>query len=169
MKRARATLGTLLFFIVAPATVAGLLPWLISEWRFEDPFPFYAPVRVLGGLLLATAVGYLVHAFARFVTEGLGTPAPVAPTEHLVVGGIYRYIRNPMYAAVVAVIIGQALLFGQASLLPYAALIGILQAAFVRFHEEPALLRRYGAEYETYRREVPGWWPRWPPWPGVER
>lgn len=73
-----------------------------------------------------------------------------------------------MYAAVVAAIFGQALLFGQGSLLLYAALIGLLQAAFVRFHEEPALLRRYGEEYETYRREVPGWWPRWRPWPGVE-
>lgn len=168
MKLVRATLGTLLFFIVAPTTVAGLIPWWITGWQFEEPLPLYAPARVVGGLLLTVAVGFLVNSFIRFIIEGLGTPAPVAPTEHLVVGGVYRYIRNPMYAAVVAAIIGQALLFGQPSLFLYAALIGLVQAAFVRFHEEPTLLRRYGREYETYRRNVPGWWPRWRPWSGVK-
>jgi protein-S-isoprenylcysteine O-methyltransferase Ste14 len=167
VKRVRATLGTVLFFTVAPAVVAGVVPRWISRWRLEEPFPYYAPVRVVGGLLLAVAVGFLVHAFVRFVTEGIGTPAPVAPTEHLVIGGVYRYIRNPMYAAVVGAIIGQALLLGQPALLLYAAFIGLVQAAFVRFHEEPALLRRYGSEYEMYRSEVPGWWPRRHPWDGA--
>jgi protein-S-isoprenylcysteine O-methyltransferase Ste14 len=168
MKRVRATLGTLLFFAAAPAVVAGVVPWWISGWRLDEPFPYYLPVRVVGGLLLAIAVGFLAHAFVRFVTEGLGTPAPVAPTEHLVIGGVYRFIRNPMYAAVVGAIVGQALLFGQATLLLYAAFIGLAQAAFVRFHEEPALLRRYGTEYETYRNQVPGWWPRRHPWTGAD-
>jgi protein-S-isoprenylcysteine O-methyltransferase Ste14 len=163
----RAAIGTVLFFCVAPGVVIGLGPWLLSRWRMADPFPFYEPVRVVGALLLVAAVGFLVSAFVRFVVEGLGTPAPAAPTEHLVVGGVYRYLRNPMYVAVVAAILGQALLLGQGVLLWYAAGIGLLQAAFVRFYEEPGLRRRYGAGYDAYRRAVPAWWPRLRPWSGT--
>jgi protein-S-isoprenylcysteine O-methyltransferase Ste14 len=101
-----------------------------------------------------------VHAFARFVSEGLGTPAPVAPTEHLVVGGLYRYVRNVMYIAVTAAILGQALLLGQSVLLAYGALMWAFMAAFVKLYEEPTLADRYGAQYEEYRRAVPAWWPR---------
>jgi protein-S-isoprenylcysteine O-methyltransferase Ste14 len=159
-------LGTILFFFVAPGAVVGLGPWLLTGWRMADPFPFYAPVRVVGAVLLVAAVGFLGTAFVRFVVEGLGTPAPIAPTEHLVVGGIYRYLRNPMYVAVVAAIAGQAMLFGQGGLLWYAAAIALVQAAFVRFYEEPELRQRYGAEYDAYREAVPGWWPRRRPWTG---
>ena len=88
----------------------------------------------------------LVQAFARFVREGLGTPAPVAPTETLVVGGLYRYVRNPMYLAVLATIVGQALLLGQPILLGYAFVVWIAFASFVRFYEEPHLTRRFGRE-----------------------
>jgi len=159
-------MGTVLFFFVAPGVVVGLVPWLLSGWRMADPFPFYAAVRMVGAVLVAAAVGFLVNAFVRFAVEGLGTPAPIAPTEHLVVGGIYRYLRNPMYVAVVAAIVGQAMLFGQSVLLWYAAGIALAQAGFVRFYEEPGLRRRYGAEYDAYRRAVPGWWPRLRPWTG---
>jgi protein-S-isoprenylcysteine O-methyltransferase Ste14 len=144
--------------------VAGVVPWWMTGWRFATPLPFWAPARVAGGLLTAAAALVLVSAFARFVIEGLGTPAPVAPTEHLVVGGLYRYVRNPMYLAVFTAIIGQALLFGQSVLVPYALVVGLLMFAFARWYEEPALLDRFGAEYETYRRAVPGWWPRLRPW-----
>jgi protein-S-isoprenylcysteine O-methyltransferase Ste14 len=144
--------------------VAGVVPWWLTGWRFATPLPFWAPARFAGGLLTAAAALVLVSAFARFVIEGLGTPAPVAPTEHLVVGGLYRYVRNPMYLAVFTAIIGQALLFGQSVLVPYALVVGLLMFAFARWYEEPALLDRFGAEYETYRRAVPGWWPRLRPW-----
>jgi protein-S-isoprenylcysteine O-methyltransferase Ste14 len=98
--------------------------------------------------------------------EGRGTPAPVAPTERLVTGGVYRYVRNPMYLAVIAIIAGQALLLGQPVLFVYGALAGAAMVAFVRFYEEPELARQYGSEYETYRRAVPGWLPRLTPWNG---
>src|SRR3954470_15667253 len=98
----RAAAGTALFLVVAPGVVAGLVPWLLTGWDASDPWP---PLQVMGGLLIAAGVGVLLHAFARFVTEGLGTPAPVAPTEQLVVGGLYRYVRNPMYLAVGATIV----------------------------------------------------------------
>jgi protein-S-isoprenylcysteine O-methyltransferase Ste14 len=121
-------------------------------------------VRILGALLVGVGVVVLVQAFARFVVEGVGTPAPVAPTERLVVGGLYRYVRNPMYLAVAAIILGQAALLGRPVLLLYAAAFGAAVAAFVRWYEEPALRRQFGAEYEQYLRAVPGWWPRRKPW-----
>ena len=106
----------------------------------------------------------LVQAFARFVAEGHGTPAPVAPTERLVIGGLYRYVRNPMYVAVVAAVLGQALLLGRPVLLAYAAAVWLCTAAFARWYEEPVLAARYGAQYEAYRRAVRAWLPRLHPW-----
>lgn len=151
----RATIGTALFFAVAPGTVAGVIPWALTGWHTGTwtLWPVGLPLLLAGG-------AFLLHAFARFVTEGLGTPAPVAPTERLVIGGVYRYVRNPMYLAVVATITGQALLLGRPVLLGYAALVGAVTATFVRLYEEPTLSRRYGPEYDAYRAAVPGWWPR---------
>ena len=106
----------------------------------------------------------MLASFVRFVVEGRGTPAPVAPTDALVVGGLYRYVRNPMYLAVVAVILGQALILARPVLLVYAALVLATTATFVRVYEEPTLAERYGAEYDAYRAAVRGWWPRLHPW-----
>jgi protein-S-isoprenylcysteine O-methyltransferase Ste14 len=164
VRKVRAAAGSLLFLLVAPGVAAGLVPWWLTGWRVEELFPHWWPLRVLGAIVLAVGVGVLLHAFARFVVEGVGTPAPVAPPERLVVGGLYRYVRNPMYVAVTATIVGQALLLGQPILIAYAAGFLVLVAAFVRWYEEPTLLRRFGPEYEAYRRAVPGWWPRRTPW-----
>ena len=98
-----------MFFVLAPGIVAGLLPWLITGWRAE---PVWPPLQVLGWIVLVPSVAVLVSAFVRFVVEGFGTPAPVAPPTKLVVGGFYRYVRNPMYLCVLGAIIGQALVFG---------------------------------------------------------
>jgi protein-S-isoprenylcysteine O-methyltransferase Ste14 len=144
--------------------VAGLVPWWLTGWHFTTPLPYWGPVRLIGAILTLAASAVLISAFVRFVTEGVGTPAPVAPTQHLVVGGLYRYVRNPMYLAVVGAIAGQALLFGQLFLIVYGAGMGLVMLAFARWYEEPTLLARYGAEYEAYRRAVPGWWPRLTPW-----
>jgi protein-S-isoprenylcysteine O-methyltransferase Ste14 len=100
----------------------------------------------------------------RFVVEGAGTPAPVAPPGQLVVGGLYRYVRNPMYLAVVATIAGQALALAQPALLGYAVAVGAAMAAFVHGYEEPTLSRQFGEQYQAYRRAVPAWWPRRRPW-----
>jgi protein-S-isoprenylcysteine O-methyltransferase Ste14 len=162
VSRARAAAGTLLFFVLAPGVVAGVVPWLLTRWETASPLPFWAGLRVVGAVLLLAGAGVLVDAFVRFAVEGLGTPAPVAPTAHLVVGGLYRWVRNPMYLAVTATIVGQAFLLGRPVLLLYALGVSVAFVAFVRGYEEPALERRFGAEYETYRRDVPGWWPRRP-------
>ncbi len=159
-----AAVGSSAFFVLAPGVLAGLLPWWLTGWQGRQPLPYWAPLRVAGVVLLAAGVVVLVHAFVRFVVEGAGTPAPVAPTEHLVVGGLYRYVRNPMYLAVAATIVGQALALGQPVLLLYAAVVCVAFGAFVHWYEEPVLSRRFGAEYEAYRRAVPAWWPRLRPW-----
>jgi protein-S-isoprenylcysteine O-methyltransferase Ste14 len=166
VRRLRAALGSALFLLVAPGVVAGLIPWALTGWHLEPAPPL---VRGAGALLIALGAGFLLHAFARFVIEGLGTPAPVAPTQRLVVGGVYRYVRNPMYLAVGATIVGQALLLGQPELLAYAAVFGVAVVCFVRLYEEPTLADRFGESYEAYRRAVPGWLPRLPPWPGPDR
>jgi protein-S-isoprenylcysteine O-methyltransferase Ste14 len=159
--RLEAALGSAAFLVAAPGVVAGLVPWLLTGWRSSNP---PVPVAVLGALLIALGAGVLLHAFGRFVVEGRGTPAPVAPTERLVVGGLYRHVRNPMYLAVGAAIVGQALLLGRPLLLAYAAAFWLVVAAFVRGYEEPTLSARYGEEYAAYRRAVPAWWPRLWPW-----
>jgi protein-S-isoprenylcysteine O-methyltransferase Ste14 len=147
-----AAAGSAAFFVVAPGVVAGLIPFWLTGW---DPEPVWLPVRIAGIALIAAGVPVLVHAFARFVVEGLGTPAPAAPPERLVVGGLYRYVRNPMYVALVAVIVGQALALGRFGLLLYAAVVWAAVATFVRVWEEPALARRFGPAYEEYRQAVP--------------
>ena len=163
MRLRRAAFGSALFFLAAPGVVVGLVPWWLTHWELR---PASMAIRVLGGLLLAVALPVLVSAFLRFVRDGLGTPAPVAPTERLVVTGAYRYVRNPMYVAVIAAIVGQALLLGQTVLLYYAALVALLVVSFVRLYEEPVLRRQFGEQYEAYRRAVPGWWPRLRRWKG---
>jgi protein-S-isoprenylcysteine O-methyltransferase Ste14 len=119
--KAPAAVGSAAFFVLAPGVVAGFIPWWLTGWEVREPLPQWAPLRVLGVVLLASGAIVLLHAFGRFVVEGVGTPAPVAPTQHLVVGGLYRYVRNPMYVAVLAAIVGQALVFGRLVLLLYAA------------------------------------------------
>jgi protein-S-isoprenylcysteine O-methyltransferase Ste14 len=157
VRKALAAIGSALFFLLAPGATAGLVPWWLTGWEVND---YWVPARLAGALLLAVGTIVLVSAFVRFVVEGVGTPAPVAPTEQLVVGGLYRYVRNPMYVAVAATIVGQALLLGQPILLAWAALFLAVTATFVRLYEEPALRQRYGAQYDAYREAVPGWWPR---------
>jgi protein-S-isoprenylcysteine O-methyltransferase Ste14 len=169
MRRPTAAIGSAVFFLLAPGVVVGLIPWLLTRWQAGEPLPYWMPLRLIGVVLLISGLIALLSAFVRFVVEGLGTPAPVAAPERLVVGGVYRYVRNPMYVAVLAAIVGQALLLGRPVLLLYAAGVWLVVAAFVRFYEEPTLTRRFGADYEAYRRAVPAWWPRLRPWDPVKR
>jgi protein-S-isoprenylcysteine O-methyltransferase Ste14 len=169
MRRPTAAVGSAAFFLVGPGVMAGLIPWLLTRWQVREPLPYWVPLRVLGGVLLVAGLIVVIQAFVRFVVEGFGTPVPVAAPERLVVGGVYRYVRNPMYVAILAAIVGQALLLGQLGLLLYAAAFWLITAAFVRFYEEPTLTRRFGVDYEAYRRAVPAWWPRLRPWKPSER
>lgn len=84
-----------MFLLLAPGVVAGLIPWWLTRWRVREPFPYWLPLGVAGLILLVVGAVVLLEAFARFVFEGLGTPAPVAPTERLVVGGFYGTYAIP--------------------------------------------------------------------------
>jgi len=157
--RIRAAAGTSVFLVIAPGVVAGLVPWLLTGWDSSGPPAWLAAI---GWALIALGTAVLLEAFARFVLEGVGTPAPPAPTEKLVVGGLYRYVRNPMYLAVAAVILGQAAVLGRWVLVAYVLVFGVVVWSFVHWYEEPALRRQFGSAYDDYVRTVPGWWPRRP-------
>jgi len=158
MRKPTAAAGSALFFAVAPGVVAGLVPWWLTRWQVRGPLAHWAPVRAAGLIMLILGAIVLIQAFVRFVAEGHGTPAQV-------LGGLYRYVRNPMYLAVVAAITGQGLALGQPVLLGYAAIVWVTVASFARWYEEPALARQFGEQYQAYRRAVPAWRPRTRPWP----
>ena len=163
MRKPSAIAGSAGFLIVAPGVVAGLIPWFLTD-GYGLPLSSSAAVTGAGWVLILAGLAVLLHCFARFVLEGAGTPAPIAPTERLVVGGAYRYVRNPMYVAVLSIILGQALLFADWSLVIYVGAVAVTVFTFVKFYEEPTLAGRYGREYDAYRRAVPGWLPRFTPW-----
>ena len=169
MRKTIAVLGSALFFAVAPSSVAGLVPWWITRWEFRPPFFDLDATRAVGILLIVAGLPGLVDSFGRFALQGLGTPAPIAPTQNLVVTGLYRYVRNPIYVALVAVILGQAVLFGDQRLLLYGALVFVAFHIFVLAYEEPTLRESFGAEYETYRANVSRWIPRLTPWRAAPR
>ena len=156
-------LGAVLFFVLAPGTVAGVIPYLLTRWEFHHWHAWTIPARMAGAVLIVSGVAALIECFRRFVTEGQGTPAPVASPTTLVVRGLYRHVRNPMYVAVVIIVIGQALLFGRFILLGYAATVWLLFTAFVVLYEEPKLARTFGVSYARYRAAVPRWVPRFTP------
>lgn len=156
----RAALASLVHFVAAPGIVVGLIPWLLTGWE-SSAMPSWAwPLRLVGAALVLGGVGLLVREFVRFVVEGRGSPAPPVPTERLVVTGPYRYVRNPMYVAVVAAVLGQAALLGRPVLVVYATGLGLVMWGFVRAYEEPALQHQFGEAYDDYRATVPGWCPR---------
>jgi protein-S-isoprenylcysteine O-methyltransferase Ste14 len=163
VRKPSAAIGTTAFLVV-PVVVGGLGPWLLTRWHVRGGGPAWLPLRILGVVMIVVGAGVLLHAFVRFVAEGAGTPAPVAPTERLVVGGLYRYVRNPMYLAVAAVIIGQGMVLAQLGVLAYAVAFIAVVAVFVHLYEEPALQRQFGVDYTNYRQAVPRWWPRRNPW-----
>jgi protein-S-isoprenylcysteine O-methyltransferase Ste14 len=163
MRKPSAIAGSAAFLILVPGVVAGLAPWLLTN-GYGLPLSSSAAMIAAGSILVMAGLAVLLHSFARFAFEGAGTPAPIAPTERLIIGGAYRYVRNPMYVAVLSIIIGQVLLFADWSLVLYAGVVAAAVFTFVRLYEEPTLARRYGDEYEAYRRAVPGWLPRLTPW-----
>jgi protein-S-isoprenylcysteine O-methyltransferase Ste14 len=169
MRRVFAILGSAVFLVIAPGIVAGYLPWRICGWHFGPPWMGIRWLRLLGVLFIAAGLPVLLDSFARFALQGLGTPAPVFPTRHLVVTGLFRYVRNPMYVAVVALILGQGLVFGSVRVLEYGLAVWAGFFLFVLFYEEPTLRSSFGSEYEEFCANVPRWIPRLRPWrrPGL--
>jgi protein-S-isoprenylcysteine O-methyltransferase Ste14 len=163
MNRAQAAIGSAVFFVVAPGIVAGAIPAGITGWRLPEPLPLGGALAVLGVVLLLPALWVLIDSFIRFA-RSLGTPAPIAPTARLVVDGWYRYVRNPMYVAVVTIILGQALLFGSGAAFAWGVVVFAAVHLFVVAYEEPTLSGQFSEEYASYRANVGRWLPRLTPW-----
>ncbi len=166
MSRVSAVLGSLVWLVLAPGTVALYVPWALTRWQAGPPLFDGEASRWLGGLLIVLGLPVLFEAFARFAFHGRGTPGPVLLTERLVVTGLYRHVRNPMYVAVTALIVGEALLLGSFPVLVYGLLVWCAFHAFVLLYEEPTLRRRFGPEYARYCAAVLRWVPRLRPWKG---
>ena len=165
-RRVLAVLGSALFLVLAPGTVVGIIPWWISKWQVRAGLSGSLFVQLLGFLVLLVSILVLLDSFARFALQGIGTPAPVLPTRHLVVTGLYRYVRNPMYVGVVSAVLGQSMILENLFLLGYAAFVCFISHLFVVTYEEPALRRTFGNEYQFYCANVPRWIPRLRAWTG---
>jgi len=154
-------LKTLMFTILVPGTVAGVVPWLLLSWSAEA-VSFTPSVWMVGLFPLLLGVGLYFWCAGAFTFIGKGTPAPIDAPKFLVREGPYQWVRNPMYLAVLSTILGEALLFHSLRLFGYALLVGVVVHLFVVFVEEPSLRRQFGESYETYLRTVPRWLPRSP-------
>jgi protein-S-isoprenylcysteine O-methyltransferase Ste14 len=162
MSRNDALIGSAAFLVLAPGTVAGLIPWLITKWRFGEGVS--AGVSIFGGIVIALSLALLIECFVRFATKGQGTPAPLAPTAKLVISGAYARVRNPMYVAVIGLIFGQALLFASAGLIAYGIIVWLAFLTLVIYFEEPRLRHEFPDDYPAYFENVPRWRPRFTPW-----
>jgi protein-S-isoprenylcysteine O-methyltransferase Ste14 len=157
---ASAIAKTALFTVLVPGTVVGIVPW----WLRDDALATRG-IQAWGAvavIIVGVAI-YLHTAFWGFAAIGGGTPAPIAPTKILVVRGLHRFVRNPMYIGVALVVAGQAWLFHSIKTAIYLACIGLVVHLFVVFYEEPTLARQFGEEYQRYRARVPRWVPKFGP------
>jgi len=149
-------LRNLLFTLIVPGTVAVYVPLRIAAGR--SPASGWTLASALLVLLLGAAIyGWCVWDFASF---GRGTPAPIDAPKKLVVRGLYRYTRNPMYVGVLTVIAGWAVFYRAANLLVYALVVGICFHLFVVLYEERHLTEAFGSQYDAYRTQVARWLPR---------
>ena len=163
MRKPATAATSLAWFVVMGGTFGCLLPYLLNDWHFGRPLPYWGIARAVGVLLICAGLVPVVQSFIEFL-KASGTPVPMASPPRLVVTGFYRYVRNPIYVGFLVILIGQALLFGSPGMLEYTAVAWCIGVAAVRFYEEPILARRFGAEYRAYRRVVPAWLPRLHPW-----
>ena len=152
-------LKTLIFSILVPGTVAFVIPWFLLQqlWGLVFMFP---SVWLVGFLPLLLGVGLYLWCAGEFTFVGKGTPAPIDAPKYLVTQGPYQWVRNPMYLAVLSIVIGEAILFRSYLLVGYALLVWAVVHMFVVFVEEPTLRHQFGESYETYLRTVPRWLPR---------
>jgi len=152
-------LRSLLWTLLLPGMVAGYIPWRVFGLAHAR-LDLTNPLHVLGILLIAAGTALLGACIWEFARHGRGTLAPVDPPRDLVVHGLYRYVRNPMYLSVSTIVLGEVLLTRSRALLVYGVVFFIAVNLFVMLYEEPALRAQFGASYEHYTRTVGRWVPR---------
>jgi protein-S-isoprenylcysteine O-methyltransferase Ste14 len=153
-------LKTLLFTVLVPGTVAILIPRLLLASDGPPEALDIGAFRLLGLVPIFIGGGFYVRCAWDFVVAGKGTPAPIEPPKTLVVRGLYRSVRNPMYVGVLLLVCGEAIVFESARLCVYAALLFLVFHTFIVYYEEPTLRRTFGSSYEQYCTMVPRWMPR---------
>ncbi|HEX3749642.1 MAG TPA: isoprenylcysteine carboxylmethyltransferase family protein [Streptosporangiaceae bacterium] len=162
MPRWAAAIGTAVFALIVQGGGVVLLPYAFTRWQPGTP-PWPVVIRVMGVVVIAAGGIVGAWAFAQFAAEGAGVPIPGEPnSRRLTVAGPYRYVRNPLYVASVMAVTGQSLLLSRPVLLVYATAFLAITFFLVHSIEDPALARRFGQQFEDYRNQVPGWWPRLP-------
>jgi len=155
--------SALLAFLACPTVVGYGIPlYLLSV----DAPPGRGSVA--GWALLALGSAALLACVRDFYVVGKGTLAPWAPPTRLVVVGLYRHVRNPMYLAVLTLVGGFALLGGSVRVLAYLVVLALIFDARVRWGEEPRLAESFGQDWVSYKGGVRRWWPRWKPWVGAQ-
>jgi protein-S-isoprenylcysteine O-methyltransferase Ste14 len=152
-------LKNLVFTILVPGTVAGLVPYMILAASSRPMLRDAGALRYTGLALLLLGGALYFACILGFARHGRGTPAPIDPPRTLVARGPYRFSRNPMDTAVITVILGEAALFASGRLLAYGLVVLTGFHLFVVLYEEPTLGRLFGPAYDTYCTEVPRWLP----------
>lgn len=156
--------------LALPFTATIIIPGIIlyATRTINIGWSLASPVNVLplmlGALLILGGLGLLIQTIALFVTVGKGTLAPWEPTQKLVVRGVYRYVRNPMISGVMAILLGETILFGSIALLYWFIAFVLVNAIYMPLFEEPGLAQRFGDDYIRYKQNVPRWIPRLKPW-----
>ena len=164
-QRTNAIISILFVVFGGPAFVLVYVPWWLTRFRLPHNEPYWQ--RALALAVIALGIVPVLESAARFVRVGKGTLVPTAAPERLVVGGLYRYVRNPMYAGVTVCLAAEVMLFRSSALAWELALALIAMNLFVRLYEERKLSRRYGEAYAEFKRNVPRWLPRLSPWSGT--
>ena len=153
-------LRSIFFTILQPGTVTILIPYWLISWRARDVTSSRPIISYLGLPLIAMGAAALLWCIWDFFASGRGTISPIDPPKHLVVRGLYRNVRNPMYVAVVTILLGEAIFFRSSAVLMEAAIFFIFANLFILLYEEPALQRKFGEPYEEYKQTVRRWVPR---------
>lgn len=164
----RSVIVSILFAVFGgPGFVLIYVPYWITRFRIPAGEAWWQ--MLAAGVLIAAGILPLSESARRFIFVGRGTLMPALPTEHLVVSGFYRHVRNPMYVGVMTALAGETFLFHNRAMVEYALAVGLGVHLFVCFYEEPTLTRRYAGEYLRYKRQVPRWLPGLTPWNGGEQ
>lgn len=149
---------SLFFVILKPVVVIGLVPFIITGDSFSDSFSNHFTLHhYIGLLIFLVGVIILFHCVVRFAIDGLGTLSPIDPTKRLVISGLYKYTRNPMYIGVILILFGETVFTKSIHLLFYSFIIIILFYLFVVYKEEPRLKKDFGQNYEMYCNTVNRW------------